>query len=97
MIKLSLLLNWFKELTPSCRQVSRLQSRLLDESLAAHTRLGMKGHLLYCTWCRRYGRQLNLLRRSFRGDVEQLTNAAKFSLPPEVRQKMKDFLRKELS
>jgi hypothetical protein len=56
----------------NCRQVSRLISLSMDAPLPWHRSLGMKVHLLYCAWCRRYSAQLQFLRRAIK------------ELPPEA-------------
>jgi len=82
-----------RNLAPSCREITRLQSRALDESLPLRVRFGMKCHLLYCVWCRRYGRQIAFLREALRQDGDRLTEDFAQPLPPEARQRIKDSLR----
>ncbi len=88
-------MNWARDLTPSCRDVARLQSRSLDESLPFRVRLGYKCHLCFCVWCRRYGRQLRFLRDALRRDGERLATGQAHELPPAVRDQLKDVLRKQ--
>jgi hypothetical protein len=45
---------------PSCKQVTELSSRLLDEPLSVWTRLKLNTHLMLCKGCRRYRQQLRL-------------------------------------
>ena len=80
---------------PSCRDVAHLQSRAQDEALPLRVRVGLKFHLLYCMWCRRYGRQLGFLRRALRRDGERLAGEFVRKLTPEARQQIKNFLCKE--
>ena len=81
---------------PSCQDVTHLQSRALDESLTLRVRIGLKCHLLYCVWCRRYGRQLRFLRQAFTSDGERLAGGVVRKLSPEARQQIKEFLWKEV-
>ena len=46
----------------NCRQVTRMVSRSMDTKLPWYQRLGVRLHLLYCVWCRRYASQLQFLR-----------------------------------
>jgi predicted anti-sigma-YlaC factor YlaD len=46
----------------SCRDTSLLVSRSLDETLPWHESLQVRLHLLMCTACRRFERQMLLLR-----------------------------------
>jgi len=48
----------------NCRQVSRLVSQSMDTRLRWYQRLGMRFHLLYCVWCRRYASQLRILQKA---------------------------------
>lgn len=57
----------------NCRQVSELCSRELDERLALKHRLSMRVHLMMCSGCSNYRRQLFTLhdaaRRHARGEA----------------------------
>jgi hypothetical protein len=48
----------------NCREATRLISQSMDAKLSWHRRLALKAHLLCCTWCRRYDRQLQFLRQA---------------------------------
>ena len=50
----------------NCRQVTRLVSQSMDARLRWYERWGMRLHLLYCVWCRRYAAQLQFLRKASR-------------------------------
>jgi hypothetical protein len=45
---------------PTCRQVAELASENIDEPVRGARWLKMKLHLLICTYCRRYGKQMVL-------------------------------------
>ena len=83
----------FRTLLPSCQQVARLQSDLLDQPLPLARRFGLRLHLLLCGWCRRYGKHLRLLRRAAHEHEEALHESAPHELSPEARAKMKRALR----
>lgn len=87
------LMLWMRELLPACREVSHLQSRALDEPLPARVRLGVRCHLLYCVWCRRYGRQLRLLHEALQRDGERLAGEGARPIPAEARERMKQVLK----
>ena len=49
-------------------------------------------HLLYCTACRRYNRQLRAIRRAAKlvaNECEQVGGAIEASLSPEARERIK--------
>jgi len=49
-----------------CRQASELLSRARDAKLSPGDRVALTVHLALCVHCRRYGRQIKLLGRTFR-------------------------------
>ena len=53
-------------LSLNCEQASRLLSEDQDVELYWWERLGLRVHLLYCGYCKRYQKQLGLLRLFFR-------------------------------
>jgi hypothetical protein len=48
----------------SCKDVTRLISASMDTSLPIGKRIGMRLHLLMCTFCARYERQLLLIHET---------------------------------
>lgn len=55
--------------------MTALVSKAMDERLPFSQRFAYKLHLLYCTSCRRYTRQLRVLRDGLRRVVAGLTEA----------------------
>ena len=82
-------------LLPTCRQVSRLQSDLLDQPLSLPKRFGLRLHLLVCKWCRRYGKQIRFLHEAVHEHTDELSQAAPRTLSPEARERLKNSLRSE--
>ena len=82
-------------LLPTCRQVSRLQSDLLDQPLSLPKRFGLRLHLLVCKWCRRYGKQIRFLRQAVHERPDELSQATPQTLSPEARERLKNSLRGE--
>ncbi|WP_028534049.1 zf-HC2 domain-containing protein [Paludibacterium yongneupense] len=50
----------------NCRQASRLLSEALDHRLRPADRLRLRLHLLMCTGCTRFGRQVRFMQRASR-------------------------------
>ena len=50
----------------SCKDVTRLISESMDQSLPLGKRVGVRLHLLICNFCSRYERQLLLIRETVR-------------------------------
>lgn len=67
---------------PSCRDVARLLSHMQERPVPAGERLALRAHLMLCTSCRRYARQLNWLHDTLNGtggqaDAVRLSDNAK--------------------
>ena len=82
-------------LLPTCRQVSRLQSGLLDRPLSLPKRIGLRLHLLVCKWCRRYGKQIRFLHEAVHEHSEELNEVQSETLSAEARERIKRRLQNE--
>lgn len=85
--------NPLRIILPNCGDVSRLQSTALDRQLPFSKRVGMRLHLLVCSWCRRYGRQVRFLREAVHAHSEPLAGSKRESLPDSARERLKNSLR----
>lgn len=81
------------ELSPSCREATRLQSEALDRPLPLRKRIGLKIHLVLCRWCRRYGDQIGFLRSVAHEHVKHEETLPPQTLRPEARERMKERLK----
>ena len=99
-------MNWFANmlkafgrgmamLSPSCRQVSRLQSEAIDRKLSFPQRLGLRLHLLLCKWCRRYGKQVRFLRDAAHEHPENMVEPLPCKMTDEARERIKQRLKAE--
>jgi hypothetical protein len=82
-----------RTLLPTCRDVHRLQSLAWDHSIAWPKRLGLGLHLLVCKWCRRYGKQICVLRDAVRDHPEHFHETAPHVLTTASRERLKQRLR----
>jgi hypothetical protein len=78
-----------RALWPSCRQVSRLQSAAIEQPLSLGQRIGLRFHLLVCSWCRRYGKQIGFLRKVAHEHPHDETAPTPTALSSEARERMK--------
>lgn len=80
-----------------CEGMARLASESLDRDLSRLERFPLRLHLIYCAACRRYLRQLRVLRDVMRRLATSLETGEPLpgpSLPREVRERIQDALRK---
>jgi hypothetical protein len=50
----------------TCRDVTRLQSERCERELSARERMELRLHTMVCRGCRRYGKQIDFIRRAAR-------------------------------
>ena len=88
--------NVWRLLNLPCREMTRLASESLDRDLGRLERVALKAHLFYCISCRRYFRQVLLLRRTLRQVANHLETGQILpgpGLPDDVRARIKQALR----
>jgi len=73
----------------NCRQVTRLVSQSMDARLSWYQRLGVRIHLLYCAWCRRYAAQLQFLRKASKELTLETDATPSHALSNEAREKIR--------
>ncbi len=77
----------------SCAEATELTSATLDQQLPLVGRCHLALHLLICAWCRRYARQIVLVRRALQRAAERHVDRA--TLTADARERMKLALRRE--
>jgi len=83
------------ELSPSCREATRLQSEAMDRPLRLRERIGLRIHLFLCRWCRRYGRQIGFLRAAAHEHEKLDQTLPPQTLRPEGKERIKERLKSE--
>ena len=81
-----------------CRGMNRLASESLDRDLGRAERIALRSHLLYCTPCRRYFRQIRRLGQALRRFADRLETAEPLpgpALPADIRERIKRRLEAE--
>ena len=81
-------------LSPTCKEAARLQSIALDRTLTPVERFGLRFHLLFCKWCRAYGKQIKFLSSAAKqhaSDDDQ--PSSRLALSSEARERIKRNLR----
>ena len=77
----------------NCRQVTRLVSQSMDANLRWYQSLGIRLHLLYCVWCRRYAAQLQFLRKASKELALEVDAVPSHALSTEARDTIRARLR----
>ena len=77
----------------TCKDASRLVSEGQERSLHLRERLGLRLHLWICVNCRRFERQIRLLRRALRKLARRVeTESQGLDLSPEARERIRTAL-----
>ena len=71
-----------KILTLKCREAAELTSASMDGDLTRADRWALRLHLMVCTACRRYRRQLRALRQFLERATRQLESGGDLPGPP---------------
>jgi hypothetical protein len=80
------------ELSPSCREATRLQSRAMERPPGFRQKIGLRIHLLLCRWCRRYGRQIAFLRNAAHEHSDKMVEPVPQKLSDEARERIRQIL-----
>ncbi|HEU4707765.1 MAG TPA: zf-HC2 domain-containing protein [Methylophilaceae bacterium] len=72
----------------SCKQASQLLSQSLDRGLLRRERIGLVFHLMLCSMCRRFGRQIEAMRKMVRRLRQQIEQDEAVRLPAEAQQRI---------
>ena len=79
-----------------CEGMSRLASESLDRDLGRVEWVALRSHLLYCSACRRFERQIKILRCAVRRLVMRVEAGEQSrgpGLPDELRERIKRALK----
>lgn len=83
------LMRWMARFMPPCRDVALLVSRGMDEPLPWSRRLLIRLHVGMCSLCRRYERQVRLVRHGVRQGADPDTAPLPETLSPEARERLR--------
>jgi predicted anti-sigma-YlaC factor YlaD len=81
----------------TCQQASELVSQSLDQPLSLKNRFTLKFHLMMCSACHRFNRQMRQLRSAILGLVKTTENDESITLSPEAKAKISQKLSKDAS
>ena len=65
----------------------------MDKELPLATRIKLRIHYLMCSFCERYAKQLNYMRKVSREFPEKIGEVSDATLPAEAKQRLKEALR----
>ena len=78
--------------TPKCRDMVRILSQAMDQSLPLSMRIKKRIHYLICCWCQRYEEQLRYIRDTARQFPEHANEVSGPPLNEEAKERMKQKL-----
>jgi len=81
------------KITPPCQDVTRLLSQSMDRQLPLYTRMTIRLHFQICVWCKRYGEQLDTIRKASGSIPEHSERISSASLSESARQRIKEAVR----
>jgi|ERR1700746_1058268 hypothetical protein len=81
------------KMTPPCHDITRLLSQSMDRQLPLYTRMAIRLHFQICVWCKRYGEQLDTIRKASRSIPQQSERISSASLSESARQRIKEAVR----
>jgi hypothetical protein len=93
---MSLTADVWRLLNLPCDGMTRLASESLDRDLSRLERLALRSHLIYCSGCRQYARQVRLLSVAMRQLFARLESGEPLpgaGMPEDVRERIKHALR----
>ena len=76
----------------SCKQASQLLSQSLDRQLLRRELIGLRLHLMLCSMCRRFGRQIIGMRKMVRRLRQQIEHDETVKLSTEAKQRIAQVL-----
>lgn len=77
---------------PSCQEISEMVSASMDRELPLRKRIAIRMHVYMCALCRRYEKQLHLLRKGFRLYADPQGNTTERSLSPAAKERLQKAL-----
>jgi hypothetical protein len=77
---------------PSCKEIAALVSENMDRQLPIRQRLPIRFHVMMCSLCRRYEKQLHLLRHGAHHYADPDENEVGESLSPEAKGRLQQVL-----
>lgn len=78
----------------TCKEISTLVSESLDRKLSLRQRMAMRMHLLMCSMCRTYSRQMLVLRKVIRRAVNA-DYSREEHLPEDARTRIRQTLQQQ--
>ncbi len=76
----------------TCKDSSKLISKSLDQPLVFKERIKLRMHLLFCSACRQFERQMNLIHRIARDFLNRRNQDEIMPMPVETRERIRNNL-----
>jgi hypothetical protein len=76
------------KITPSCAEMTKLASQSQDRRLTIPQRISIRLHFLICAWCKRYFKQMTVIRSAARDCGDHVPPDPDTSLSPEAKERI---------
>ncbi len=76
----------------NCQHVAQLVSESMDHKLSLGRRLGMRFHLLMCSHCARYKKQLHFIRRLISSNPSLITDSSLPTMDENAKKRLRQIL-----
>jgi hypothetical protein len=86
------MMRFMARLMPSCKETAALISENMDRRLPWRKRFSIRIHVMMCSLCRRYEKQLRLLREGTHRYANPEENEVGESLSPAAKERLKSVL-----
>lgn len=79
----------------SCEEVSQLTSEALDHKLTLRQKLGVRIHLMFCSFCRNFSIQMKSIRKIIKSQNSEVINTQKppHKLPEDFKSRLRQIMK----
>jgi hypothetical protein len=86
------MMRFMARLMPSCKETAALISGNMDRQLPGRRRFSIRVHVMMCSLCRRYEKQLHLLRGGMHRYADPDESEVGESLSPAAKERLQQVL-----
>ncbi len=80
----------------TCEEVTRLKSESMDSKLSLRQKFSIKFHVIFCQWCRKYGKQLDMIRQAaqkFKDKTDDFEREPRLKISSDTKERLKNLIK----